>query len=133
MMPLLDLPGDEKIENLCSIFRLISNQNRLRILLMLSEGEYSVGDIEGALLIKQPNLSQELRNLRDSGFVRTRKESKVVFYSTVNNEQMDLVLAHCRSHLGHKPVKHNIHPFHIESSQPSMGECGHFASVSFLK
>jgi len=40
----------------------------------------SVGDIEVKLGIKQPRLSRELAKLREEGMVKTRRQSKVVFY-----------------------------------------------------
>jgi len=74
------LQGQE-LESFCALLKVLSNPQRFRILALLQDGECSVGDIETALNIKQPNLSHELRKLRDCGVVSTRKQSKVVFYS----------------------------------------------------
>ena len=68
-------------EKFCGLLKLISNPNRLRILLHLRAGESAVGELESALETKQPNLSHELRKLRDHGLVATRRQSKVIFYS----------------------------------------------------
>ena len=69
------------LEYFCSHLKLISNPNRVRILLHLRDGERAVGEMETALGLKQPNLSHELRKLRDHGLVTTRRQSKVIFYS----------------------------------------------------
>ena len=129
---------NENLGALCSTFRLVSNPNRLRILLMLSQGEYPVSEIEEELSIKQPGLSQELRNLRDSGLVKTRRESKVIFYSSCSDENMKTVLTLCSSLLGPEHVteisKLNEKPLFTETRHSRRhGECGHFASVSYIK
>lgn len=130
--------SNDSLVALCATFRLVSNPNRLRILLMLSQGEYSVSEVEAELSIKQPGLSQELRNLRDSGLVKTRRESKVIFYSSCSNENMKTVLALCSSLLGSGHVidipKFNEKPLNTEIRHLQRnGECGHFASLSHMK
>lgn len=58
----------------------LANPNRLRIACALVEGERSVGDLEAALRLKQPLLSQQLAELREAGIVESRREVKQVFY-----------------------------------------------------
>jgi DNA-binding transcriptional ArsR family regulator len=58
----------------------LANPNRLRIACALVEGERSVGDLEAALGVKQPLLSQQLAELREAGIVEARREVKQVFY-----------------------------------------------------
>lgn len=69
------------MDEFCGLLKLVSNPNRLRILVFLRDREYAVGEIESGVGLKQPNLSHELRKLRDSGLVSTRRQSKVIFYS----------------------------------------------------
>ena len=69
------------LEEFCGLLKLTSNPNRMRILLHLRRGEFAVSDIESSLKLKQPNLSHELRKLRDHGLGACRRQSKVVFYS----------------------------------------------------
>lgn len=59
----------------------LANQNRLLILCHLIEGEKSVGELERAIGLRQPTLSQQLARLRSGGLVRTRRDSKSVYYS----------------------------------------------------
>lgn len=58
----------------------LANPNRLRIACALVEGERSVGNLEAALGLKQPLLSQQLAELREAGIVEARREVKQVFY-----------------------------------------------------
>lgn len=73
-------------DSVCKMFKTMGNENRLGILSKLISGEASVGDLEKSLGIKQPNLSHELKKLRDIGLVTTRRESKVIFYTLVSEE-----------------------------------------------
>ena len=59
----------------------IGNGHRLMILCSLVEGEKSVGELERLLDMRQPLLSQHLTRLRTESLVRTRRDSRTVFYS----------------------------------------------------
>ena len=65
----------------CRLMKVLSNPDRLLLLCQLSQGEHNVGELEAALGITQPTLSQQLTVLRDEGLVLTRREGKHVFYS----------------------------------------------------
>jgi DNA-binding transcriptional ArsR family regulator len=61
-------------------FRALTNTMRLRVLCYLIGGERTVGEIERDLDLKQPTLSQQLGELRQSGLVATRRNAKSVYY-----------------------------------------------------
>jgi len=79
-------------ESAGELFKVLANPNRLMIVAMLAAGEFSVGDLENTLGIKQPTLSQQLAELRDTGLVEARREAKQVFYRL--GDQRVLVLLH---------------------------------------
>ncbi len=81
----------QKLESFCVLLKVLGNPQRFRILTLLQSGECSVGEIEAALNIKQPNLSHELRKLRECGVVSTRKQSKVVFYALADPQTRALI------------------------------------------
>jgi ArsR family transcriptional regulator len=60
--------------------KVLANEDRLLLLCQLSQGELCVGDLEAALDIRQPTLSQQLGVLRNEGVVDTRREGKRIFY-----------------------------------------------------
>lgn len=68
-------------EELADTFKMLGNANRLKIVVYLDEQERSVGDIEAALEIHQPTLSQQLGELRDAGLIVGRKVAKTVIYA----------------------------------------------------
>ena len=78
----------------------LANENRLMLLCILSEGEYSVTELEALLEIRQPTLSQQLARLRADSLVTTRRDGKAIYYSLASEkarETMELVYKHfCR-------------------------------------
>jgi DNA-binding transcriptional ArsR family regulator len=69
-----------KAEAASSFMKSLANPNRLMIACALLDGERSVGDLEIDLGLRQPSLSQQLAELRESGVVEARREAKQVFY-----------------------------------------------------
>ncbi|MFG6490371.1 metalloregulator ArsR/SmtB family transcription factor [Roseateles sp. BYS78W] len=67
-----------------SALKVLANEDRLLLLCQLSQGEMSVGDLEEALGIRQPTLSQQLAVLRAEGVVDTRRDGKRIFYSVAD-------------------------------------------------
>ncbi|MCM2130817.1 ArsR/SmtB family transcription factor [Larsenimonas rhizosphaerae] len=63
------------------ILKAMANENRLRILCLLKEGEQSVSELNTRLELSQSALSQHLAVLRREGLVSTRRASQTIFYS----------------------------------------------------
>lgn len=64
--------------------KVLANEDRLLLLCQLSRGEMAVGELEEALGIRQPTLSQQLAVLRAEGVVDTRRDGKRIFYSVAD-------------------------------------------------
>lgn len=64
----------------------LANENRLLILCHLSEGEMSVSELEDALNLRQPTLSQQLARLRADQLVDTRRDGKTIYYSLASDD-----------------------------------------------
>jgi ArsR family transcriptional regulator len=67
--------------NVAKIMKLLSDATRLRILMLLTKRELCVCQIMGVLGISQPLVSRNLHLLQGAGFLKERKEGKLVFYS----------------------------------------------------
>jgi len=78
-------------ERACRLMKALSNPDRLMVLCRLSQGELSVGEIETALGIRQPTLSQQLTVLREQGLVSTRRDGKNIHYSVASDEAMAVI------------------------------------------
>ena len=84
-----DLPAMRiAAERARGLLKVLSNPDRMLLLCKLAEGEHSVGQLEAALGIGQPTLSQQLGVLRDEGMVQTRREGKQVFYTITSPEAL---------------------------------------------
>jgi len=79
-----------------SVLKALANVNRLNILCCLIDGEKNVGELEAALGIRQPTLSQQLSRLRDHGLVKTRRDSKRVYYSVASEEAESIIELLCK-------------------------------------
>lgn len=69
---------------MADIFTVIADPTRrelLRVLLLRSPGEISVGELVGALGLSQPTVSKHLRVLRDAGLVHVREEGQHRYYA----------------------------------------------------
>lgn len=77
------LPERKKVADLASVYKLLGDQGRLKIMLALNACEMCVCDL-AALLDSTPSaVSHQLRLLRTAGLVAARKEGKIVYYNIV--------------------------------------------------
>jgi DNA-binding transcriptional ArsR family regulator len=82
MYTMIDLDSmHEAAADASRLMKALANPDRLMLLCQLSQGEMSVGELEAALGILQPTLSQQLGVLRDEQLVETRREGKHIYYS----------------------------------------------------
>lgn len=82
---------DYSVMRLVDFYKLFSDGTRLKILHLLSMDEFCVGDIAAVLSVNQSTVSHQLKTLRNSRLVRTRREGKIVFYS-LDDEHIGQVL-----------------------------------------
>lgn len=64
-----------------AVFQALADENRLRIIDVLQEGERCVCELQSALDLGQSLLSHHLRVLRDAGLVGSRREGRWVHYA----------------------------------------------------
>lgn len=71
---------DRELEQLVGVFRLLSDETRLKILMLLTEGERNVTSLCEQLGLPQPTVSHHLGLLRMSNLIANRRNGKQVFY-----------------------------------------------------
>ncbi len=76
-----EMPSEENISVLSDFFRMFGDSTRLRILFALEKSELCVCDIAFLLGMTQSAISHQLRVLRTSELVKSRKDGKVTYYS----------------------------------------------------
>jgi len=75
------LPDPDALGRVADLFKLFGDSTRIGILWALSESEMCVCDLSALLKMKQPTISQQLKNLKLSRIVKARRDGKVIYYS----------------------------------------------------
>ena len=75
------LMDDRSLMRLVDFYKLFSDMSRLKILYLLSMEEMCVCDLAALLNMTQSAISHQLRILRSSRLVKSRKQGRVVYYS----------------------------------------------------
>ncbi len=86
------LPLDEEIVDIADFFKVFGDPTRLKILLLLEQGERGVNAISEELGMQQSTISQQLKLLRARRLVRFRKDGRNVLYR-LNDEHIHDILA----------------------------------------
>lgn len=91
----------EKCEKMAEIFKVLGDAGRLKVVKALTAGELCASDIALVLNLENSVVSHQLKNLRSSGIVSSRKDGKYIHYKIENEcvkklfELMDLHLSQC--------------------------------------
>lgn len=79
------LPGDNELKSSAGRHKALGHPRRLAILHVLSMDECCVCDLANILDKPVSTVSQHLRTLAAEGFLHSRQEGKLVFYSLTAN------------------------------------------------
>ena len=74
------------MKQLVNLFKLLSDESRLRVILLLAEEKLCVCEITGILDLPQPTVSKALSKLRDLDLVRDERADKYIYYSLKNDD-----------------------------------------------
>lgn len=77
------------MNNVTDLFKVLSDETRLRILTLLYNRELCVCQLQGILEEEsQPKISKHLAKLRDLGFVNDERKEKFIYYYLSDDNQM---------------------------------------------
>ena len=82
---------EDKADEVTTLLKSIANRHRLRIIRLLAEKEYSVGELEKIVGLSQSALSQHLARLRRDKMVTTRRNAQTIYYSLAGSLPRSLV------------------------------------------
>jgi ArsR family transcriptional regulator len=85
------MPDPVALYELSDLFKLFGDSTRLGILWALSESEMCVCDLCALLKMKQPAVSHQLKNLKQSRIVKARRDGKIVYYSLEDEHIRELL------------------------------------------
>lgn len=92
------MPAEEELYDLAELFKVFGDSTRIRILFVLFEAEVCVCDLAETLHMTQSAISHQLRILKQSKLVKSRREGKSVFYSLAD-EHVRTIIAQGREHI----------------------------------
>ena len=84
-------PKDEMIFDLADFYKIFGDTTRVKILLALDKSELCVCDISSLLEMTISAVSHQLKILRDSNLVVTRREGKVIYYSLADEHVKEII------------------------------------------
>ena len=107
-------PGGIEVDAAVAALKAAADQTRLRILLLLSDGELNVKDLTQILGQSQPRISRHLKLMAEAGLIRRFREGSWVFFRLADSgveatlaraivaslEPTDLTLARDRARAG---------------------------------
>lgn len=73
------------MNHLLDVFKVLSDETRLRIAVLLAQGDLFVCQMSGILNVSQPKISKHLSKLRDLGFVKDNRQERYVYYQLTQN------------------------------------------------
>ncbi|MET7337717.1 metalloregulator ArsR/SmtB family transcription factor [Nonomuraea sp. NPDC005650] len=94
-------PTDRQVRAAVDAFRLLSDGTRLRLMWLLSSGEYDVTSLTEAIAVARPSVSQHLAKLRYGGLVETRRDGRRVLYRARDAHVRSLI-KEALFHAGHE-------------------------------
>ena len=92
------IPEETELYYLAELFKIFGDSTRIRILFVLFEAEVCVCDLAAALNMTQSAISHQLRILKQSRLVKSRREGKSVFYSLAD-EHVRTIISQVQEHI----------------------------------
>lgn len=90
--------------SLTDLFKLLSDETRLRILMLLYKEPLCVCELSGVLGTSQPKISKNLSKLRDLKIVADERREKFVFYSLrLDHPMLNHILSNIVQHIEDYP------------------------------
>lgn len=92
------MPDETELYDLAELFKVFGDLTRIRILFVLFNAEICVCDIAETLGMTQSAISHQLRILKQSKLVKSRREGKSIFYSLAD-DHVKTIIAQGREHI----------------------------------
>ena len=85
------LPVEDEMYDLAELFKCFGDSTRIRILCVLLEGEFCVGDISEALNMTQSAVSHQLKLLKQAKLIAGTREGKQILYSLADEHVRSII------------------------------------------
>ncbi len=86
-----DTVSEGEIERLSSIYKILGDPSRLKIVMALKNVEMCVCDLAAFLGLTESAVSHQLRRFRDLALVKSRRDGQVIYYSLDDEHVAELL------------------------------------------
>ncbi|MFH1941926.1 MAG: metalloregulator ArsR/SmtB family transcription factor [bacterium] len=76
----------KECDKIIPFLKVVSNTTRLKILCILNEGERRVGEIQQFLGAKQSYVSQQLKYLKNAGYLKSKRDGTQIYYKLTDKK-----------------------------------------------
>ena len=80
-----NMPKEDEVLMLASIFKVLSDPTRVKLLLAMKDQELCVCDLAALLNMTKSAISHQLKALRLSNLVKSRRDGQVIYYSLADD------------------------------------------------
>lgn len=92
------LPDEDEMYDLAELFKVFGDSTRIKILFVLFETDICVCDLAECLNMTQSAISHQLKILKVSRLVKSRREGKSVIYS-LSDDHVRTIIGQGREHI----------------------------------
>lgn len=89
---------EKAVFDLAELYKIFGDSTRIKILYAMLDAELCVNDIAGRLQMSQSSVSHQLRILKTSKLVKSRRDGKSIFYS-LDDEHVRSILSMGMEHI----------------------------------
>lgn len=86
-----NFPSNQLINTLSDFFKIFGDTTRVKIMCALDKSEMCVGDISVLLDMTVSAVSHQLKILRETSLVKTKRQGKIVFYSLADEHVQRII------------------------------------------
>ena len=83
--------NDHKLQSLGSVFKVMGDTTRLKMIMALIHGEMCVCDLAAFLGVSESAVSHQLVKLRNLSLVKTRRDGPILYYSLIDKHIETLI------------------------------------------
>ncbi len=87
--------SEEALKLITSRFKVLSEPNRLKLIIALHDGQKSVSELIEATGLRQANVSRHLQTLTQAGLLARHRQGLAVFYSIADRGIFDMCRQVC--------------------------------------
>lgn len=99
------IPNEEVLTDIADLFKVFGDYSRIKILFVLFEEELCVCDLANTLKMSQSAVSHQLKILKQSKLVKSRRDGKSIFYSLAD-DHVKTIIGQGREHVEEEGINH---------------------------